>query len=136
MRDRNDALYVEGCELTTTDATGAGRVRYRNAWTTSHTVTADTVVAITAADRSRWKIENENHNTLKTQGYHFEHNYGHGQQHRSAVLATLILLAYLVHTVLDGLDQHYRAGRAQLPSRQTFLEHLRARSVPPLQLLG
>lgn len=52
------------------------------------------------------------------------------------MLATLILLAYLVHTVLDGLDQHYQAGRAQLPSRQTCFEHLRARSVPPLQLLG
>ena len=111
-------------------------MRYHNRWATSHPVTADTVVAITAAGRSRWKIENENHNTLKTQGYHVEHNYGHGQQHRSAVLATLILLAYLVHTVLDGLDQHYRAGRAQLPSRQTCFEHLRARSVPPLQLRG
>jgi hypothetical protein len=42
------------------------------------------------------------------------------------VLATLIILAYLVHTVLDSLDQRYRAVRAQLPSRQTFFEHLRA----------
>jgi hypothetical protein len=57
-------------------------------------VTAENVVALVAAGRSRWKIENENNNTLKTKGYHFEHNYGHGQQHLSAVLATLILLAY------------------------------------------
>ena len=124
LRDSDDALYVDWCELTTTDATG--RVLYRNSWATSHPVTADTVVAIAAAGRSRWKIENENNNTLKTKGYHFEHNYGHGQQHLSAVLATLILLAYLVHTVLDGLDQRYRAVRALLPSRQTFFEHLRA----------
>ena len=116
--------FVDWCELTTTDATG--RVIYRNAWATSHTVTAETVVAMVAAGRSRWKIENENNNTLKTKGYHFEHNYGHGKQHLSAVLATLILLAYLVHTVLDRLDQRYRAVRAQLPSRHTFFEHLRA----------
>lgn len=124
MRDSDDALYVDWCELTTTDA--MGRVIYRNAWATSHTVTAENVVALVAAGRSRWKIENENNNTLKTKGYHFEHNYGHGKQHLSAVLATLILLAYLVHTVLDRLDQRYRAVRAQLPSRQTFFEHLRA----------
>jgi hypothetical protein len=124
LRDSADALYVDWCELTTTDA--AGRVLYRNSWATSHTVTADTVVAIVAAGRSRWKIENENNNTLKTKGYRFAHNYGHGKQHLSAVLATLIVLAYLVHTVLDCLDQRYRAVRAQLPSRQTFFEHLRA----------
>ena len=125
-RDSADARYVDWCELTTTDA--AGRVLYRNSWATAHQVTAETVVAIAAVGRSRWKIENENNNTLKTKGYHFEHNDGHGKQHLSAVLATLIILAYLVHTVLDCPDQRYRAVRALLPSRQTFFEHLRALS--------
>jgi hypothetical protein len=124
LRDSADALSVDWCALTTTDA--AGRVRYRNSWATSHQVTAETVVAIAAVGRSRWKIENENNNTLKTKGYHFEHHYGHGKQHLSAVLATLIILAYLIHRVLDCLDQRYRAVRALLPSRQTFFEHLRA----------
>lgn len=52
--------------------------------------------------RSRWKIENETFNTLKNQGYHFEHNYGHGQQHLATVLALLMLLAFLV----DQIQQH------------------------------
>ena len=26
--------------------------------------------------RAKWKIENETFNTLKTQGYNLEHNYG------------------------------------------------------------
>jgi hypothetical protein len=124
LRDSDDALLVGWCALTTTDATG--RVLYRNAWATSHILNAENVIATVAAGRSRWKIENENNNTLKTKGYHFEHNYGHGKQHLSAVLATLILLAYPVHTVLDLLDRRYRAVRAQLPSRRTFFEHLRA----------
>lgn len=47
------------------------------------------------------KIENENNNTLKTKGYHFEHNFGHGKQHLSNLFATMILLAFLVHTTLD-----------------------------------
>ena len=98
MRDSDAALYVDWSELTIADATG--RAMYRNAWPTSRTVTADNVVAPVAARRSRWKIANENNITLKIKGYHFERNFGHGKQHLSAALATLILLAYLVHTAL------------------------------------
>ena len=56
-RDSDDALRVNGCELTTTTTTG--KVVYTNAWATSHPMTDDTVVALVAAGRSRWKIENE-----------------------------------------------------------------------------
>ena len=37
-------------------------------------------------------VENENNNTLKTKGYHLEHNFGHGKQHLSSFLATLNIL--------------------------------------------
>jgi hypothetical protein len=124
LRDGEDALSVGWCELTTTNA--AGDVLYRNAWASSEAVTRDNVIALVAAGRSRWKIENENNNTLKTKGYHFEHNYGHGKQHLAALRASLILLAFLAHTVLDLLDPRYQAVRRHLPSRQTFFEHLRA----------
>jgi hypothetical protein len=124
LRDGADALSVGWCELTTTNA--AGEVLYRNAWASSEAVTRDNVIALVAAGRSRWKIENENNNTLKTKGYHFEHNYGHGKQHLAALLASLILLAFLAHTVLGLLDPRYQAVRRHLPSRQTFFEHLRA----------
>ncbi len=40
--------------------------------------------------RARWKIENETFNTLKNQGYHCEHNFGHGHQHLSTVLMHLM----------------------------------------------
>ena len=46
--------------------------------------------------RSRWSIENRTFNTLKNQGYHFEHNYGHGHQHLSVVREMLMMLAFLV----------------------------------------
>ncbi len=36
--------------------------------------------------RARWRIENETFNTLKNQGYHFEHHFGHGHNHLSTVL--------------------------------------------------
>lgn len=124
LRNSDEALLVCGCERTTTDATG--KVLYRNAWATSHTITADHVLDGVKAARSRGKIENENHNPLKTKGYHFEHHYGHGKQPLSTRLPTLILLAFLLHTVLDRLEPRYRAIRERLPSRQTFFEPLRA----------
>ena len=119
----DDALLVDWCELVTTDSND--KVIYRNAWATSHTITANNVADIVAAARARWKIENENNNTLKTKGYHFEHNFGHGKQHLSNLLATMILLAFLLHTALDWVDESYRAVRGLLPSRRTFFEHVR-----------
>ena len=124
LRNSDDALMVNWCELVTMDADG--KVLFRNAWATSHHITDDNVAEMATAGRARWKIENENNNTLKTKGYHFEHNFGHGQQHLSNLFATLILLAFLAHTTLDWIDAPYRAVRDALPSRRTFFEHLRA----------
>ena len=122
LRDSDNALKVGWCELTTTDP--GGQVLYRNAWASSRPIDPAHVVAV-AAGRRRWKIENENHDTLKTKGYRCDHHYGHGQQHRAAVLASLILLAFLLHTVLERYDPRYQAVRHHLPSRRTCFEHLR-----------
>jgi hypothetical protein len=124
LRNSDDALMVNWCELVTTDA--EGNVVFCNAWATSHHITTENVAALAAAGRVRWKIENENNNTLKTKGYHFEHNFGHGKQSLSNLFATMILLAFLAHTTLDWIDAPYRAVRDALPSRRTFFEHLRA----------
>jgi hypothetical protein len=99
LRNHDDALRVNGCELVTTDAPGDGV--FRKAWATSHPITSHTVAELAAAGRARWKIENENNNTLKTQGYHFEHHFGHGKRHLSNLFAPLILLAFLLHPPLD-----------------------------------
>jgi len=124
LRNSDDALMVNWCELVTTNANGD--VLFRNAWATSHQITADNVAALAAAGRARWKIENENNNTLKTKGYHFEHNFGHGKKNLSNLFATMILLAFLLHTTLELIDVSFRAVRDSLPSRRTFFEHLRA----------
>ncbi len=124
LRDSDDALMVNWCELVTTAHDDV--VVFRNAWATSHRVTAANVVQLADAGRARWKIENENNNTLKTKGYHFGHNFGHGKQYLSNLFATMILLAFLVHTTLDLIDVPYQTVRNLLPSRRTFFEHLRA----------
>jgi len=46
--------------------------------------------------RARWKIDNETFNNLKNQGYHFEHNFGHGKNNLCTVMSFLMLLAFLI----------------------------------------
>jgi hypothetical protein len=84
------------------------------------------VEAIVRDGRTRWKVENENNNVLKTKGYHLEHNFGHGQMHLSALLLSLNLLAFLFHTLLDRVDEKYRAIRRKLGARRTFFTDLEA----------
>ena len=123
LRDSDDALMVNWFELTTTDP--KGKVLYRNAWATSRHINRNNIVGLAVDARASWKIENENNNTLKTKGYNFEHNYGHGKQYLSSLLATLILLAFLIHSILDHCNELYQHIRKQLGPRKTFFEHLR-----------
>jgi hypothetical protein len=124
LRDGEDALWVNWCELTVSRPDG--RLTYHNAFVARYTITDDTVAEMVQARRTRWKVENENNNTLKTKGYNLEHNFGHGQHHLASGLATLNILSFLFHTVLDLLDQKYKLLRAHLPTRKTFFEDLRA----------
>ena len=124
LKDGDDALLVNWCELTVIRADG--KVGYKNSFAPNHLITDETVVDIVLAGRTRWKVENENNNTLKTKGYNLEHNFGHGKQHLSSFLTTLNILSLLFHTLLELLDQKYRLLRANLPSRKTFFNDLRA----------
>ena len=123
LRDAKDAMEVNWCELTTT--TADGKVLYRNAFATDLALSDGNVAEVVEAGRSRWKIENENNNTLKTKGYHFEHNYGHGKQNLSSLLASLIILAFLVHTVLDWADDKFQLLRKKLPSRKRLFNDIK-----------
>jgi hypothetical protein len=124
LRDGEDALHVNWCELTTTTSTG--RRKYKNAFTTNFNISKNNVKQIVADGRARWKIENENNNTLKTKGYHLEHNFGHGKNHLSSLLLTFNLLAFLFHTVLEMMDSKYAQIRKGLPTRKTFFDDIRA----------
>ena len=124
LKDGDDALRVNWCELTVTHPDG--KVIYNNAFATLHHLSDETVEEVVAAGRTRWKVENENNNTLKTKGYHLEHNFGHGKHYLSSLLATLNILAMLFHTLLEMLDEKYRMLRAHLPTRKTFFDDLRA----------
>jgi hypothetical protein len=103
-----------------------GKVVYKNAFATNHRITEANVADIVRDGRARWKVENENNNTLKTKGYHLTHNFGHGKHYLSSLLATFNLLAFLFHTVLDRMDSRYRRLR-QFLSRKRFFNDLQDR---------
>jgi len=64
-------------------------------WITDFTLTKDNAYLIMRGGRARWKIENETFNTLKNQGYQFEHNFGHGKENLTTIFALLMMLAFL-----------------------------------------
>jgi Transposase DDE domain len=68
-------------------------------WITNLPLARSTVEKVMRAGRGRWKIENETFNTLKNQGYHFEHNYGHGGRNLATVLAMMMMLAFLIDQI-------------------------------------
>ena len=68
-------------------------------WITDFKVSKLNVYRLMRGGRSRWRIENETFNTLKNQGYQFEHNFGHGNKHLSHVFAHLMLLAFTIDQI-------------------------------------
>ena len=104
----------------------AGKKPYRNAWVTDLVPTADNIVQLVRAARARWKIENEGFNTLKNQGYHLEHNFGHGDQHLSEAFFTLNLLAFFMHQIFELVDGLYQRVRTFFSSRRAFWDEVRS----------
>ena len=103
-----------------------GKVTYKNSWVTDININENNVVSLVKGGRSRWKIENETFNTLKNQGYHIEHNFGHGQQNLSMIFFTLNLLAFYVHQILELTDRlYYRVRYTKFTSRKEYWNQLR-----------
>ena len=94
-------------------------------WITDLELTPTSVEPIMRGGRARWKIENETFNTLKNQGYHLEHNYGHGRQHLATVFAFLTMLAFLVDQVQELSCRLFQGARARFRSRTSLWERLR-----------
>jgi hypothetical protein len=95
-------------------------------WVTDLRVNKGTVYRIMQGARARWRIENETFNTLKNQGYHFEHNFGHGDQHLSVVFAVLMMLAFLVDQVQQLCCPLFQAAWAKWGSKRLLWEKMRA----------
>jgi hypothetical protein len=127
LRGDTDAMTINWLMIEIRNA--AGEVTYHNSFITDLPVGQDNVIELAACGRARWKIENETFNTLKTKGYNLEHNFGHGKQHLSAVLATLNLLAFTFHTVAELTYDLWRQAVNKTGARSRFFERMRSITV-------
>jgi hypothetical protein len=104
---------------------GDGKVQHFS-WVTDLRVSTRNVFHLMRGGRARWKIENETFNTLKNQGYNFEHNYGHGTQNLSVVFATLMMLAFLVDQTQQLCCALFQAVWAKMGSKRLLWERMRS----------
>src|SRR5258706_8801423 len=95
-------------------------------WITNLPLNVRSVENVMRAGRGRWQIENETFNTLKNQGYHFEHNYGHGTQNLATVLALLMLLAFTVDQMIQRCWRLFRQVRGGLRTKAKLWESVRS----------
>ena len=96
------------------------------AWVTDFTLTRFNAYDIMRIGRARWKVENETFNTLKNQGYHFEHNFGHGKKNLSSVFASLMMLAFAVDQAQQLACQLFQATIIKLGSKKRLWKAMRA----------
>ncbi len=62
---------------------------------------------------------------LKSNGYHLEHNFGHGKQSLAMMFAAMNLLAFAIHTVCDCLEQVWITARTAKRARRRFFKRIR-----------
>jgi hypothetical protein len=95
-------------------------------WLTDFTIERHNTYTLMRAGRARWKIENETFNTLKNQGYQFEHNFGHGKNNLSVIFALLMMLAFLVDQVQQAACPLFQAVLVKIGSQKRLWESMRS----------
>ena len=124
LNESNQDLIVNFLQYAEYKADGHRR-RYFT-WVTDLPITRGNARQLVRGGRARWKIENETFNTLKNQGYQFEHNFGHGKQNLSVVFAMLMMLAFLVDQAQQLCCPLFRAVWKKLRTKRALWESLRA----------
>ncbi|MCX7123650.1 MAG: hypothetical protein NTV32_08330 [Gammaproteobacteria bacterium] len=57
------------------------------------------------------------YNRLKNQGYHFEHNFGHGDKNLSTVMGNLMMLAFLIDQIQQLCCPLFQAALKRLHTK-------------------
>lgn len=124
LNDSNQDLVVNYLEYSEYDLQGNFIRRF--SWVTDLKITKCNAQLLVRGGRARWKIENETFNTLKNQGYHFEHNFGHGSQNLSVVFGVLMMLAFLIDQVQEISCSLFRAVLTKVGSKRMLWERIRS----------
>ena len=93
-------------------------------WVTDLAIHLKNIRDFVKGARARWKIENETFNTLKNQGYEFEHNFGHGKKYLHTVFAHLILLAFFIDQGLQQVNKRFQDALKKMGSKKSLWQHM------------
>lgn len=104
----------------------SGEQTFYSTWITDIEISTENIQELVAVARSRWKIENETFNTLKNQGYHLEHNYGHGKKHLATNFAILTFLAFLTDQIALHLDKDFQIAKEVCKTFKLLWEKIRS----------
>lgn len=124
LNEENHDLLVNFLEYAEYGPEGDRRKYF--SWVTDLKITKRNARHLVRGARARWKIENETFNTLKNQGYHYEHNFGHGEQNLSVVFAMLMMLTFLVDQVQQLCCPLFQAVWEKLGSKRQLWDHVRS----------
>jgi hypothetical protein len=124
LNESNQDLLVNYFEYTEYDSEG-NQIKHFS-WVTDFTVTRANARQLVRAGRARWKVENETFNTLKNQGYQYEHNFGHGDKNLCNVFAMLMMLAFLADQVQQLCCPLFRAVWQKLRTKRALWDNLRS----------
>jgi hypothetical protein len=123
LRDGDDALKVNWFEMTIVKANG--KTTNTHSFVTDLPVSRSNIEELVDCGRARWKIENENFNVLKNNGYNLEHNFGHGKETLASILVVLNLLAFLMHGACELTEHNWQVAREKAGSRSRFFNLVR-----------
>lgn len=124
LNGQNQDLIVNYLEYMEVDPDSA-EVAFFNSWVTDLPVTEENAQEMVTVARTRWKIENETFNTLKNQGYHLEHNYGHGTKYLATNFAILTFLAFLTDQIAQALDKAFQKALEICKTKRALWEKVR-----------
>jgi len=121
----NDSNFDEKVNFLAYTETSKNGRKKSFSWITDIPLSKETVELVMRGGRARWRIENETFNTLKNQGYNFEHNFGHGKENLCSIMAMLMMLAFMVDQVSELFDKLYQRARAKASTYYSLWEQMR-----------
>lgn len=122
LNDTKNAPPVNFLEAEWEETQGRKIKKGHCGWVTNHEITDENVYELMRGGRSRWKIENETFNTLKNQGYQFEHNFGHGRKNLHTVFAFLMMLTFLIDQIQEATCGLFQKAMGLHKTRRAFWE--------------
>jgi hypothetical protein len=102
-----------------------GKVKHFT-WVTDIQITNENVYQLMRGGRANWRLENNTFNTLKNQGYHFSHNFGHGYQHLCSVFGMLMMLAFFIDQIQEYCCELFKNARKRFTTRIALWQKMKS----------